>query len=152
MEIGIATAYCSDASQDFHTGITAALIDKIQGRPGWSPDNVTDVSPEIVDRFFSEHSPYRSLAPKLSVDNFPGRNFDFMTYSLPSESELLDSIRSTCAKGPVTIPGLLRTLDDACKRKFGTTEKILDIVHRKCDVTTINGTATATWKGESSRC
>lgn len=152
MEIGIATAYCSDASQDFRTGITAALINKIQGRPGWSPDNVTDVSPEIVDRFFSEHSPYRSLAPKLSVDNFPGRNFDFMTYSLPSESELLDSIRPACAKGPVTIPGLLRTLDDACKRKFGTTEKILDIVHRKCDVTTINGTATAAWKGESSRC
>ncbi|KAI6045605.1 ClpP/crotonase-like domain-containing protein [Pisolithus marmoratus] len=148
MEIGIATAYCSDASQDFRTGITAALIDKIQGRPAWFPDNVSDVSSETVDRFFSEHSPYRSLAPKFSVDNLPGRNFDFMTYSLPSESELLNSIQSACKKGPVTIPGLLFTLDDICKRKFGTADKIIDIVHRKCDVTTSNGTTTATWKGD----
>ncbi|KAI6150600.1 ClpP/crotonase-like domain-containing protein [Pisolithus tinctorius] len=148
MEIGIAAAYCSDASQDFRTGITAALIDKIQGRPAWSPDNVSDVSSETVHRFFSEQSPYRSLAHKLSVDNLPGRNFDFMTYSLPSESELLDSIQPACKKGPVTIPDLLYSLDSICKRKFGIAEKILDIVHRKCHVTTSNGTATATWKGE----
>ncbi|KAL4077234.1 ClpP/crotonase-like domain-containing protein [Scleroderma yunnanense] len=147
MELRIASAFCSDASPDFRTGVRAVLIDKTEGRPAWSPDNITDVSSEIVDRFFSEESPYQSVMSKLSVGNyFQDRDFDFMTYSLPSESELSESIRSCCKEGSITVPDLLTSMDRVCRRKFGTKEKILDIIHRKCDVKARDGTEVVTWK------
>ncbi|KAG7448221.1 3-hydroxyisobutyryl-coenzyme A hydrolase isoform 1 [Guyanagaster necrorhizus] len=65
MELRIATAYCSGASSDFITGITAKLIDKSKGLPQWSPSSVKDVTDDIVSRFFSAESTFLSQAPKL---------------------------------------------------------------------------------------
>ncbi|KAK0441016.1 3-hydroxyisobutyryl-CoA hydrolase [Armillaria borealis] len=65
MELRIATAYCSGASSDFITGITAKLIDKSKGPPQWSPNSVKDVTDDIVSRFFSAESAFLTQAPKL---------------------------------------------------------------------------------------
>jgi len=101
----------------------------------------------MVERFFSESSPYQSIAPTLFVgDQVQPRDFDFMTYSLPSESELSEAIRSCCKEGSTTIFDLLANMEGVCRRKFGAKEKILDIVHRKCDLKTSNGMTTVTWK------
>ncbi|KAG6334736.1 hypothetical protein ID866_4354 [Astraeus odoratus] len=149
MEIGIATSYCNEASPDFRAGINAVLIEKTEGRPAWSPDRVSEVSTGIVERFFSEDSPYRTATPKLSVPNgLRDRNFNFMTYSLPTELDVLDSIRSHCKEGPVTIPDLLVSMDSVCKHKFGTKDKILDVIHRKCNLVTSEGGPVVTLKEE----
>ncbi|KAH7889521.1 3-hydroxyisobutyryl-coenzyme A hydrolase [Phlebopus sp. FC_14] len=141
MELGIATAYCSGASTDFSVGISAVLIDKIEGRPAWSPDKAEDVAPEILERFFSEDSEYRSAMPELSLpDYLQRRDFDPMVFALPTETEVLRLIRSSCENGPVALSGLLSGMDGLCKRKFGTREKILDIVHRRCEVVDRQGT------------
>ncbi|KAF9246349.1 3-hydroxyisobutyryl-coenzyme A hydrolase [Melanogaster broomeanus] len=147
MEMGIATAYCSGASSDFRAGISAVLIDKIQGRPVWSPDKVEDVSSEIVDRFFSEDSTYRSAVPQLSApDYLKHRSFEPMTFALPTESEILKLIETSCKAGPVPLSDLLTEMDGLVKRKFGTKEKIIDIVHRRCEVVASEGTTIVTWK------
>ncbi|KAF9227718.1 3-hydroxyisobutyryl-coenzyme A hydrolase [Gyrodon lividus] len=149
MEMGIATAYCSGASPDFRVGISAVLVDKIQGRPAWSPDKVEDVSSEILDRFFSEGSAYLSGTPQLSLPNYlKTRDLEPMAFALPTEPEILDMIKSSCKTGPVALSELLLDMDGFIKRKFGTKEKILDIVHRRCEVDDSQGTTIVTWKGQ----
>ncbi|KAF8844433.1 3-hydroxyisobutyryl-coenzyme A hydrolase [Paxillus ammoniavirescens] len=146
MEMGIAAAYCSGASQDFSVGISAVLVDKIQGRPAWSPDKVEDVSSEILDRFFSEGSAYRSAAPQLSLpDYLKTRDLEPMAFALPTESEILNTIKASCQNGPVALPELLYDMDGLIKRKLGTKEKILDVVHRRCEVDVNQGTTIVTW-------
>ncbi|KIJ69173.1 hypothetical protein HYDPIDRAFT_105755 [Hydnomerulius pinastri MD-312] len=147
MEMGIATAYCSGASPDFRAGISAVLIEKTQGRPAWSPDKVEGVSPDILDRFFSESSAYRSAAPRLALpDYLQGRNLEPRFFALPTESEIMQSITSSCQKGPVVLSELLSDLDGLIKRKFGTKDKVLDIVHRRCEVVESQGTTLVTLK------
>jgi 3-hydroxyisobutyryl-CoA hydrolase len=147
MEMGIATAYCSGASSDFCTGISALLIDKIQGRPAWSPDRVGDVSPEILDRFFSDDSGYRSKMPRLSFPDTPlDHSVDPMAFALPSESKILDLIRLSCKDGPVPLSRILSDMDSLIKQKLGTQEKVVDVVHRRCQVVDDQGSTIVSWK------
>ncbi|KAH0830733.1 ClpP/crotonase-like domain-containing protein [Lanmaoa asiatica] len=147
MEMGIATAYCSGASPDFCTGISAVLVDKIQGRPAWSPDKVEDVSLEILDRFFSDNSDYLSQMPRLSLpDTLLDHSVSRTAFALPSESKIVELLRSSCNDGPVSLSGLLSDMENFIKEKLGTKEKILDVVYRRCQVVDNRGTTTVAWK------
>ncbi|KAG8217682.1 3-hydroxyisobutyryl-coenzyme A hydrolase [Butyriboletus roseoflavus] len=135
MEMGIATAYCNGASPDFRAGISAVLVDKTQGRPAWSPDKIEDVSPEILDRFFSNNSAFRSQTPRLSLpDTLSDHSVDPTAFALPSESKIVQVIRSLCKNGPVSLSEVLSDMESLVKEKHGTKEKILDVVHRRCQV------------------
>jgi len=147
MEMGIATAYCSGASPDFNTGVSAVLLKKTPGRPAWSPETIEDVTPEILDRFFWNKSPYRSQMPELSL---PGslldRSDNFMAFALPSESELVELIKSSCKDGPVSLSHLLAEMGSRINEKPGTKEKIIDVVYRKCQVTDDQRATIVAWK------
>lgn len=94
MEMNAATAFINGASADFVTGVTAVLVDKIKGRPKWSPDSLSGVSDEhITKTFFDPSSPYLTTSPQLSFSKTlekPWKN-----YALPSEEEIGEVIRGT---------------------------------------------------------
>lgn len=171
MEMGIATAYCvshiyqssvfdviiisffifilfqSGASPDFCTGISAVLIDKIQGRPAWSPENFEDVSPEILEGFFSNDSSYRAQMPRLSLpDTLLNHSINPMVFALPSESKIVELIRLSCQDGPVSLSRLLSDMQSLIKAKPGTKDKIIDVVHRRCRVVDDQGTTSVAWE------
>ncbi|KAG9318647.1 ClpP/crotonase-like domain-containing protein [Chiua virens] len=147
MEMGIATAYCSGASSDFCTGISAVLVHKIQERPEWSPDKIEDVSPEILERFFSDNSVFRSKTPRLSFpDTSLYQTINPMAFALPSESRVVDLIRSSCQDGPITLTALLLQLENLIKEKLGTKEKVLEVIYRRCQVVEDQGTTIVAWK------
>ncbi|KAF8559742.1 3-hydroxyisobutyryl-coenzyme A hydrolase [Imleria badia] len=149
MEMGIATAYCNGASPDFCTGISAVLVDKIQERPAWSPDKIEEVSPEILDRFFSDNSDYRSQMPRLSFPDSPlDHSVNSMAFALPSESKIVELIRVSCKDGPVPLSGILSNMESLIKEKLGTKEKITDVLHRRCEVVYNQGTTIVAWKEE----
>lgn len=113
----------------------------------WSPDSIEDVSPEILDRFFSDNSAYRSQTPRLSLsDTVLDPSVSSTTFALPPESKIVELIRTSCKDGPVSLSQLLSDMESFIKQKLGTREKILDVVHRRCQVIEDQGTTTATWK------
>lgn len=58
----------------------------------------------------------------------------------------MEIIRSTCKDGPVSLPELLSDMESFIKQKLGTKEKILDVVHRRCQVVDDQGTTIVVWK------
>ena len=137
----------SGASPDFCTGISAVLVDTIQGRPAWSPEKIEEVSPEILDRFFSDSSPYRSQMPRLSFPDTPlDHSVNSMTFALPSESKIVELISLSCKDGPVSLSKILSNMEKLVEEKLGTKEKIIDVVHRRCEVVDNQGTTIVAWK------
>jgi len=132
MEMGIATAYCSGASPDFRTGISAVLIDKTQGRPTWTPDSIDQVTPEIVDRFFNKSSTYVSSSPQLTPPpELRNKNKDPMRFALPTEATINDTINSLSSGGSVPLSEVLTKFDDLRSGKNGVKEKVMDVVQRQ---------------------
>jgi 3-hydroxyisobutyryl-CoA hydrolase len=123
------------------------LVDKIQGRPAWSPEKIEDVSPEILDRFFSNNSPYLSQMPRLSLpDTVLDHSVNSTAFALPSESKIVELIRLSCKDGPISLSGVLSDMETFIKEKLGTKEKLLDVVHRRCQVVDSQGTTIVAWK------
>jgi 3-hydroxyisobutyryl-CoA hydrolase len=140
MEMGIATAYCSGASPDFKTGVTAVLIDKTMERPNWSPDTLTKISDEeVLSKFFSEDSPYRSWTPKLTIPDHlsSAKETNPMRYTLPTEKEIgrmvRGSDRSSGGSG-IKLEELVAKFEDVRRGKRGVREKVVEVAQRKCDV------------------
>ncbi|KAF7986556.1 hypothetical protein HWV62_26292 [Athelia sp. TMB] len=135
MELGIATAFCSGASPDFETGVTSVLLTKTTDRPAWSPNTVEAVTPEILSRFFSSSSTYLKDTPQLSVpENLTKLPSDPMRFALPTEAAI--ARRFTASKSPIsTVPDLLQHFcggDVLRPAKMGAKEKVLEVVHRRC--------------------
>jgi 3-hydroxyisobutyryl-CoA hydrolase len=137
----------SGASRDFSAGITAVLIEKTQGRPDWSPDNLNDVSDTIIGRFFEEDSNYLRSMPILTPPDFLSDGMQNpMKFALPSEDTIRRVVKSNASKDPITLSDLLAYFDDLTSGKQGVEEKVLEIVRRKCDVTGSQGSEVVNWK------
>ncbi|KAG2146861.1 3-hydroxyisobutyryl-coenzyme A hydrolase [Suillus bovinus] len=135
MEMGIATAYCSGASTDFTTGITAVLVEKTKARPAWSPDQLDKVSDAIVGRFFETESSYLCDVPTLTAPDFLSNGKQNpMKFALPSEASILEIVKSKAGKGPISLSDLLAHFDDLYSGKQGVGEKVVEVVKRSCDV------------------
>lgn len=132
MEMGIATAYCSGASSDFKAGITAVLVDKTKGRPAWSPDQINDVTDEILRRFFASSSSYLSAAPTLTPPDFLSNvKQNPMKFALPTEDAILQFVK---ARKDLPLSDLLTHFDNLHSGKQGVAEKVVEVVKRRCDV------------------
>jgi len=135
MELGIATAYCSGATPDFETGVTAVFA-KSAEIPSWSPASVQDVSPAIVSRFFEKGSKYLTNTPQLSVpDNLARAPGDPMKFALPTERGVAQRFRDAKSTA-VALPDLLSYFDgvDVLRPgKPGVREKVLEVIQRRCE-------------------
>lgn len=135
MEMGIATAYCSGASSDFAAGITAVLVEKAKGRPAWSPDQLINVSDEIVRRFFERNSSYLSAVPTLTPPDFLANGEQNpMKFALPSEDAILQIVKSKLRKDSMSLSDLLAHFDNLYLGKQGVADKVVEVVKRRCDV------------------
>ena len=85
--------------------------------------------------------------PQLSLPDTPlDRSASSMAFALPSESRIVELIRSSCKDGPVSLSGLLSEMENFIKEKLGTKEKILDVVYRRCQVVDDQGATIVVWK------
>ncbi|KAI0664689.1 3-hydroxyisobutyryl-coenzyme A hydrolase [Cubamyces menziesii] len=139
MEMNIATAFCNGVTPDFKTGVFAVLVDKIKDRPNWSPSRLEDVEDsEILQTFFSEYTPEKGTAPKLTPPPYltnANKLIDPMQYALPTEAEIrsmVDGSHKASGATEITLDELLAKFDSLRKGKSGVREKILEVVQRKC--------------------
>ncbi|KAG8863149.1 hypothetical protein FRB96_009331 [Tulasnella sp. 330] len=148
VELGIATAFCTGASRDFITGVSALLIDKEQGRPAWEPSEVKDVKQsDVIDKFFDSNSPFLkdlpetttfTATPEAGVETSAAvaTETDPLRFSLPSEEEIGRLVRGdhpSSSDTSLDLPELLERTRDLY-RKAGVEEKVKDVVARRCEV------------------
>lgn len=112
-------------------------MDRIKERPDWSPASLTDVSMQIVDRFFEPDSPYLTLAPELAIpaELTSGTKLTPMKYALPSEEEIRSEVIDTRSPSGIQLEELLKTFARRRPGKMGVKEKIYEVVQRRCQVT-----------------
>lgn len=156
MELKIATAYCvslvgnhfldggltgdvqNDVVPDFITGVRAVLLEKIEGRPQWSPSNVEEVTDEIVSRFFDSNSPYLASAPQITVPEHlkSGPSFHLMKHALPMEEDIGVVVRGAQSTGGttgITLDELVARFEQVHQGKLGVREKVVEVAQRRCD-------------------
>ncbi|CAK5265184.1 unnamed protein product [Mycena citricolor] len=136
MELKIATAYCSGASSDFATGVTELLVNKSKEPRQWTPNNLEDVTDEIVDRFFSPHSKYLAKAPTVGHTSFDNRGTNERTlrFGLPTELEISRVITGEDPDSGdmgYTLDDLIQYFHETKDGKMGVEKKIRDVVSRK---------------------
>src|SRR6267154_3049732 len=136
----------SGASTDFSAGITAVLVDKIKGRPTWSPDKLSDVSDAIVRRFSDKDSGYLRAMPILTRPFLSNDKQNPMKFALPSEDAILQVIKSKAKGDPISLSDLVAHFDKLHSGKQGVVEKVLEVVRRMCDVTGYQGSEIVSWK------
>ncbi|KAG9015278.1 hypothetical protein FRB93_012977 [Tulasnella sp. JGI-2019a] len=144
VELGIATAFCTGASRDFITGVSALLINKQGGRPAWDPSEIKDVKQsDVVDKFFSASSPFFKNLPTTSftapeAGDGPGvvTETDPLRFSLPSEEEIGRLVRGehpSSSDTSLDLPELLERSRELYG-KAGVEAKVKDVVARRCEV------------------
>lgn len=120
------------------------MIDKAQGRPAWSPNNIGDLSPsKVLSDFFSRDSPFLRKVPKTSFTEPESLSFptDPMKFSLPSEEEIGRLVRGEHPSSASTAFSLEELLQKAQELwgKQGAEAKVKDIVSRRCEVVPKSG-------------
>ncbi|KAF8515829.1 3-hydroxyisobutyryl-coenzyme A hydrolase [Hysterangium stoloniferum] len=134
MEMGVATAFIHGASPDFQTGVTAVLVDKIKGRPKWSPDTLQEIPDEkITETFFDSNSPLLANIPHLSLR--PVQPVSTTNYALPSEKEIeMLVVGEHIASDDMSLNmhELLEKPDRLWKGKHGVKEKLREVFQRRC--------------------
>ncbi|KAJ7572054.1 3-hydroxyisobutyryl-coenzyme A hydrolase isoform 1 [Mycena floridula] len=134
MEMKIATAFCNGASPDFKTGVTHVLIEKSKDRALWNPSTYSEVTDEIVARFF-DSSEYLAHAPVLDL---PGhKELLGNTFGLPTQQQIKEVIQGVPPLGGsmgMTFDELLQVFDEHYQGKLGVTKKVTEVVARRCDV------------------
>ncbi|KAG6854712.1 hypothetical protein C0991_002425 [Blastosporella zonata] len=149
MELKIAAAFCNGASPDFNTGITTVLLEKRRHeRPAWSPSSYTDVSDELVSRFFKEDSPYLSGVPSLSVSEQQANNLKPHRFALPTENEIRDMVLGSHSAGAATgvsLNELVSVFENLRNGKVGVREKVTEVAERRCNVQDNGGDGNFVW-------
>jgi 3-hydroxyisobutyryl-CoA hydrolase len=92
-------------TDDFITGVSAVLVDRIKTRPEWNPSTITDsaLTPKNIENtFFNTSSKHHQSMPKLDFkptssltegkDTTWGR---FREFGLPSEQKLQDMVEGS---------------------------------------------------------
>lgn len=120
--------------------MTAVLINKIprDQKPAWSPATIDEVTPDIISRFFNQNSDYLKATPQLSVPrDLAVAMKDPMRFALPTELAIAKCFRIKGTESAIiALPELLQHFDgvDALRPgKQGAREKVLEVVHRRCE-------------------
>ncbi|KIP12319.1 hypothetical protein PHLGIDRAFT_27447 [Phlebiopsis gigantea 11061_1 CR5-6] len=153
-ELNIATAFCSGASNDFITGVTAVLVEKTKGRPAWEPSTVEEVNDtDVKAKFFSQFSPENGTAPTVDVpadvETIPSKVSSPMRFALPTEYEIREMVvgsHPSSGGSAITKEELVQKFVALRKSKMSVREKILDVVQRKCVEEPAEGEKYLKWK------
>ncbi|OCH92106.1 3-hydroxyisobutyryl-coenzyme A hydrolase [Obba rivulosa] len=138
MELNIATAFCSGASPDFKTGVTAVLVEKTKSRPAWSPASIEEVDDSyILEQFFTKYSPEKGNVPAITPPEFlaGSKPVNPMRFALPTEEEIGQMVSGSHPQSgstEITLEELLAKFENLKHGKHGVREKILEVVQRRC--------------------
>jgi 3-hydroxyisobutyryl-CoA hydrolase len=138
------------------TGVRAVLVDKIKGRPAWSPDTLKDVNDaDILGTFFHKFSPENGTAPSISLSNEvqfePSNTASPMLYALPTENEirqLVTGSHQSSGGTSLTKDELIQKLEKLRRGKMGIREKVAEVVSRRCveEGDKVSGTHFLKWR------
>lgn len=135
MEMGIANAFLTGASSDFATGVQHVVVNKLRDtRPNWSPSTLSEVSKDIVKRFFDK-SEYVESAPKLDIEAKTLRNP--MQFSLPTEQEIKMIVRGEHPRSgalALTREEIVQKFLSMTGNKHGVAEKVTEVLERRCEL------------------
>ncbi|KAG6814570.1 hypothetical protein H0H92_000098 [Tricholoma furcatifolium] len=153
MELKIAAAFCNEASPDFKEGITTVLVQKRRNeRPAWSPSSYTDVSDEIVSRFFAKDSQYFSGVTSLSIPQSSrteaASSPRLQKFALPTEDEIGAMVRGSHSAGGATginLTELVTAFENIRRGKMGVREKVLEVAKRRCIIEDNGGDGNFVW-------
>ncbi|KAI0093896.1 3-hydroxyisobutyryl-coenzyme A hydrolase [Irpex rosettiformis] len=140
MELNIATAFCSQASTDFATGVKAVLVEKIKERPQWSPPTLQEVGDDYIEgTFFKKFSPEDGTAPSIALSADlqlePSKTGSPMLYTLPTEDEIRQLVTGShfsSGSTSLTEGELIQKLEKLRRGKMGIREKVAEVVSRRC--------------------
>ena len=122
------------------TGVSAVLLEKIPGRPAWSPATLKEVDQtDVIAKFFYQFSPENATAPSITLPEHLNlqlsKTSSPMEFSLPTEAEIKELITgSHTSSGGTTITQaeLVQKLEALRRGKMGIREKVADVVSRRC--------------------
>ncbi|EMD38215.1 hypothetical protein CERSUDRAFT_113364 [Gelatoporia subvermispora B] len=138
MELNIATAFCSGASPDFKTGVTAVLVEKSKARPAWSPASLEEVQDSfILEQFFNKYSPQNGNVPAITPPEFlaDSKPLNPMRFALPTEEEIGQMVSGSHPQSgstEITLEELLAKFHSLKRGKLVVNEKIVEVVRRRC--------------------
>ena len=136
-------------TDDFITGVSAVLVDRIKTRPEWNPSSITDsaLTPKNIERqFFDPKSKHLTSMPKLEFkpvsslsegkDTTWGK---FREFGLPSEQKLRDLVEGSApGSGAFALKEqelIDRVLEGhAAERKDEFVTRVRDVLATHCDV------------------
>ena len=126
------------ASPDLHAGVTSVIVEKLKGRPTWSPASLSEVDvAKLEDAFFQPGTdPLELMLPEaLHKHHLPPASF--LRYCLPAENELqalVEGRHASSGSGALTLQELIVKTEDLRGGKHGIAEKVGEVVSRRCTI------------------
>lgn len=122
--------------------MNAVIIEKTHKegeRPNWIPATLTEVTNDLVDRFFEPTSTYLASSPELEVPASLARGNlpEPSKFALPTEEEIGQVVCGSHASGGATsirLEELVAKFNDLRGGKMGVAEKVLEVARRRCEV------------------
>lgn len=112
---------------DFHTGVSARLINKTPGTPAWDPPKLENVTENHIDEFF--HTAGQQSLNLLDDRGLrPYKEYPFRM-GLVREEEVEMVVR----EGGLRRGGVLRKFVNGSKGRVGVKEKVEEILNRCCE-------------------
>lgn len=173
-DLAMVTAFLSPATSEMITGITHVLIKRSKDKAVWNPSSLSDPSisdAKIEEIWFDRTQPIAKNAPEITI---PGgtpsgpKSADstwgvFRAWGLPSEETIKEYVLGSAKTSDafaITQKELEErlmsdlaakidvNLEDLGQFKVGVTEKVRDVVARRCEVVKDGDAAYLKWKSE----
>lgn len=114
------------------------LVQKSKEIPPWFPATLSEVTSDLISRFFDPESPYLDGAPEVTISDEASDPVSNTTkFALPSEDEIESFVTGRHSSGgemSVRIDELLARFAELRPGKMGMKEKILEVTKRRCDL------------------
>ena len=132
------------------------LLEKIPGRPAWSPATLGEVDQaDTISKFFSQYTPEAGTAPSITLPEHlnlvPSKTGSPMEYSLPTEDEIKQLVvgaHKSSGGTTITQDELVKKLESLRRGKTGIREKVAEVIARRCveERDNSSGAAWLKWK------
>lgn len=118
--------------------MTKVLVEKDRNnRPPWNPNQLEEVSQELVNKFFDDSELVRA-APKLDIREAPEteERVKPMSFGLPTEEDIGRVVRGDHPQSgslALTPNDLIQKFNSLTGNKKGVEKKVLDVIERRCE-------------------
>jgi len=112
------------------------IVEKLRGRPAWSPASLSQVDvAKLEAAFFQPGANTPQLMLPESLHKSHPSPASFLRYGLPAENELqalVEGRHASSGSGALTLQELIVKAEDLRGGKRGVAEKVREVVSRRC--------------------